>query len=53
LNIWHKDISQQIWEYRNYQITTYFVPTVIMAGTLHSSDIHIPVSTQDFEFIRS
>jgi len=27
-------ISQQIFESRNYQITSYFVPTVIMASTL-------------------
>jgi len=26
--------TQQIWESRNYQITSYFVLTVIMAGTL-------------------
>jgi len=27
---WRKDISQQIWESRNYQIMSYFVPTVVM-----------------------
>jgi len=31
---WHKDISQQIWESRKYQFTSYFVPTIIMVGTL-------------------
>jgi len=31
---WRKDISQQIWDSRNYQMTLYFVPTVIMASTL-------------------
>jgi len=29
-----KIYQQQIWESRNYQITSYFVPMVIMAGTL-------------------
>jgi len=31
---WRKDISQQIWDSRNYQLSSYFVSTVIMAGTL-------------------
>jgi len=31
---WRKDISQQMWESRNYKITSYFVPTVIVAATL-------------------
>jgi len=30
---WRKDISQQIWDSRNYQITSHFVSTVIMAAT--------------------
>jgi len=39
---WRKYMSTANWGSRNYQITSYFVPTV-MAGTL--------VSTQDFEFM--
>jgi len=31
---WRKDISQQIWDSRKYQMTSYFVPTVIIAATL-------------------
>jgi len=31
---WVKEIPQQISDSRNYQITSYFVPTVIKAGTL-------------------
>jgi len=33
-NEWRKDISQQILDSRNYQMMSYFVPTVIMAATL-------------------
>jgi len=31
---WRKDITQQIWDSRNYQIASHFVPKDIMAGTL-------------------
>jgi len=31
---WRKGISHQIWESRNYQITSCLVHTVIMAGTI-------------------
>jgi len=45
---WHKDISQQIWDSRNYQMTSHFVSRPLR---FNSSDSHRPVSTQDFEFI--
>jgi len=41
-----KICQQQIWGFRNYPVTSYFVPTVLF----NSSDIHRPVSTQDFQF---
>jgi len=45
---WRKDISQQIWDSRNYQMTSHFVSR---PPRFNSSDSHSPVSTQDFEFI--
>jgi len=30
---WRKDISQQMWDSRNYQMTSHFVSTVFMAVT--------------------
>jgi len=45
---WRKDISQQIWDSRNYQMTSRFVSRQLR---FNSSDSHRPVSSQDFEFI--
>jgi len=36
---WRKDISQQMWDSRNYQMTSHFVSTVIMAATLQTTAI--------------
>jgi len=50
---WRKDISQQIWESRNYQMTSYVAstPRSSLSIRFNSSNIHRPVSTQDFELI--
>jgi len=31
---WRKDISQQMWDSRNYEMTSHFVSVVFMAATL-------------------
>jgi len=31
---WRKDMSQQMWDSRNHQMTSHFVSTVFMAATL-------------------
>jgi len=48
---WSKDISQQIWDSRNYKMTSYFFPRSSWLVCFNSSGIHRPVSTKDCEFI--